>query len=847
MQRAPQRRLRLTDGAVDLVTGAVLRARADRLTPRESELLAYLAQRPRQTVNRDVLLRDVFRVRNPVSRAVDITVSRLRAKIERDPSHPVHLVAVFGDGYRFEPGAGVDPVERIGVPAERTPLWGRDTAVTAGLAATRAHRCVVLTGPGGVGKTRIAARVAAGVEASLVLFVPLGDVRSAPAAVARVVEALGEPTGGSAQAASEQVARLLDARGDVLLVLDEVEHLAGPLGEQVTAWLAAAPGLRVLATGRVPLAVPDAHAVPVACLSPEAAVALFRGIAGGTGEDPALVELVARLDHLPLAIELAAARASLLSPAQMLARLDQRLRLRAGGRDRVARHTSLRAALDWSWELLAPDDRDALARLSVFPARFGPEAAAAVIDDAPAHLERLVHASLVQAVDGGWTLLESVRAHAAERAEALGVRVAAERAHARHHRDWLMAVFPPGVDQDHGLLDRIVAELPHLLAAADRMAAAGEAGLAVDIAVQLGETFQVRGPVEPYLDVLDRVVPLASGHPRAHRLLVSRAMTRNLVGRWAEGEADLRAALDVAPDDAERASVEVSLAVLAGNQGRVHEARAALEAAIPRLTPFHATGARSTLGTLRVICHDVGPETEALLREALAEAEARGWSRMIAGTRSNLGILLLDAGRPDEALEALERAVAEHRGLGNLRRLVSVLVALAQVRMARGAFDAADEALAEAEALGRRFGHRRYHGLAIVHRCALQLALDDPEEGLRRLDEAHALIVAPAGEAFQVYVEVVRAALLAARDQVAAAAAILQHLRGVYADASEISDGSLVAAVDGHVAWAELRAARDDAQRRAAADRVAAARAHTDRVGMAAFLLSRLPAGDLAR
>ena len=331
-------------------------------------------------------------------------------------------------------GAGVH-----GFPAALTSFVGRAGPVreVAGLLAR--HRLVTVTGPGGTGKTRLAAEVArrvAGRYADGAWLVELAPVQDPALVAAAVAAALGVREQPGIPAA-EAVARVL-ARQQLLLVLDNCEHVIGAAAGLCAVLLAAADDVRILATSREPLAVAGearyrlaALALPdledLAAAARAEAVALFADRARSadaqfalTGETTqAVARLVARLDGMPLAIELAAARVEALGVAQLLDRLDDRFALLAGG-DRLAplRQRSLAATVEWSYQLLDEQERRVFRAVSVFPGPFTLEAAEAVAgtDAAPAVL-RLVDCSLLVpprvGADGRsrYSMLETLRAY----------------------------------------------------------------------------------------------------------------------------------------------------------------------------------------------------------------------------------------------------------------------------------------------------------------------------------------------------------------------------------------------------------------------------------------------------
>ena len=327
-----------------------------------------------------------------------------------------------------------------GFPAVLTSFIGRagPAREVAGLLAE--YRLVTVTGPGGVGKTRLAGQVARAVAgrfadgAWLAELAPVRDPAQVPAVVAAALGVREQP----GVPAAEVLARVL-ARQQLLLVLDNCEHLIGAAAELCAGLLAACDDVRVLATSREPLAVAGEARYRLGPLGlpgpddPEAggseAVALFADRArqadagfaldGRTG--PVVARLVRRLDGMPLAIELAAARVEALGVTQLADRLDDRFGLLTGG-DRLApsRHQSLAAAVEWSYRLLGEDERRVFRAVSVFPGPFTLEAAEAVAgEDAGAVVLRLVDCSLLvpprEGPDGRWryAMLETLRAYGA--------------------------------------------------------------------------------------------------------------------------------------------------------------------------------------------------------------------------------------------------------------------------------------------------------------------------------------------------------------------------------------------------------------------------------------------------
>jgi predicted ATPase/DNA-binding SARP family transcriptional activator len=323
------------------------------------------------------------------------------------------------------------PVVRRGVREEPNPLLGRDKDVAAVADLVRASRVTSIVGAGGLGKTRLAHAVGREAEQRLVHFVGLAGVGGDVAG--EVASALGVREAGLGQLAirSDAITGILDALGPgtALLVLDNCEHVVREVAELVDALVAMSRELRVLTTSRAPLGLSSESVYPLPELDLPTMVELFgqraRAIRPDIDLPPAAVaELCGRLDGLPLAVELAAARVRVMSVAEIARRLDDRFALLRGGtRDAPRRHHTLRAVIDWSWDLLEPSGQTAMRALSIFPGGFTAAAARHVLGD-DAVLEQLVDQSLLKVADNGsgtrFRMLATVREFSAARREEAG-------------------------------------------------------------------------------------------------------------------------------------------------------------------------------------------------------------------------------------------------------------------------------------------------------------------------------------------------------------------------------------------------------------------------------------------
>ncbi|MGQ4385119.1 AfsR/SARP family transcriptional regulator [Streptomyces sp. SAS_270] len=427
---------------------------------------------------------------------------------------------------RTRTGSPTPPTPPGNLRARLTSFVGRDADIEAIRGDLAAARLVTLLGPGGAGKTRLSQEAAEAVAYAardgvwLAELAPVDDPKAVPETVLTAVGARETVLRGAGAEEMRAVAdrhddplvRLAEhcARRRMLLILDNCEHVVDAAAHLVEALLERCPELTVLATSREPLGVPGELLRPVEPLPEPFALRLLadRGAAARPGfridtDDEtaaAAAEICRRLDGLPLAIELAAARLRMLTLRQIADRLDDRFRLlTSGSRTVLPRQQTLRAVVDWSWDLLDQDERGTLGRLSVFAG--GCDLAAAEAVCGPAALEALgslVDKSLVVAAPSGdgamrYRLLETVAEYAGERLDESGQRAAAERAHLTYYRELARTTDPllRGPDQ-RAAVERLELESENVRAALQRAVAARDEQEALCLVLSLAWYWQIR-------------------------------------------------------------------------------------------------------------------------------------------------------------------------------------------------------------------------------------------------------------------------------------------------------------------------------------------------------------------
>jgi predicted ATPase/DNA-binding SARP family transcriptional activator len=592
------------------------------------------------------------------------------------------------------------------LPVPATPLVGRlrELEQLRRLLELREARLLILTGAGGSGKTRLAleaARQAAESFANGVVLVELAPLREPELVAAAVAQAL-EVAEAADESLEETLARALAPR-ELLLVVDNAEHLreAAPL---FSLLVARAPRLTILVTSRAVLHISGERVFPVAPLDEEDSAELFVQRAQlleptfqrGADNERELHEICRRLDCLPLAVELAAARIRTLTPGALLERLSERLAvLTTGPRDLPARQQTLRETIDWSVQLLGGDERQALARLSVFPGGASLEAAEVVCGAGLDTLAALADDSLVRRTDVGgqprFGLLETVRAYA------LGLlgdeRAAVERAFAEHYAALVEKAEPHLTGEEQARWVAVLdAEHENLGAAQTCLAALGDVAGQLRLATALSRFWYIRGYLTEGRRRLDQALADSdtSDPGLRRRALTAAASLALLQGDYTVSTDFAERALDAARESGQQPYVANALSNLgaivlaAGDHDR---AGALLEEAVALARVIGdqriAALAINNLGDLALTVGDY-ERAEPLFEESLALLRARGDSANVARSLFNLGAVALKLDRLEDADARFRESVSYAMEVGDKEDVAWCLEGFAGLAAARG-------------------------------------------------------------------------------------------------------------------------------------------------------------------
>jgi len=597
-------------------------------------------------------------------------------------------------------------------------------------------RLVTVKGTGGAGKTRFARRLARSQWQELAggaWFVDLTEARTAMGVLQATSAALGVSLrGADTGALATHLGRSIASRGPVLLVLDNFEQVLEHAPATLGLWLELAPEALFLTTSRQPLKLAGEQVFLLEPLPAEDGVALFQLRAREAGarwpdseaSRATISRIVEELDGLPLAIELAAARASLLSPSQLLDRLGDRFKLLRGGRQGdTGRQSTLRGLIRWSWELLEPWEQAALAQLSVFRGGFFMDAAESVLDlrpwpDAPWSLD-VVGSLLEKSLLRSWEVLDqprfgmyvSIREYAAEEllggSGTVGQRATSLR-HAAHYGRFGSADHIFSLDT-HGGVERrntLALELENLNSGVDVGLAEGVPEAAAACSLAASAVYELKGPSADGVSLMQRLPPDSLSAVMRGRLFRRIGWLLHGSGRLAEALDYYTESLTLVREVGDRRGEAATLAnmgILHHHSGRVREAQQHYAAALEiQRAEGHRQGEGATLGNIAQLQHQQGMIPEALesYLGALTVAREVGNRRSEGLDLCNLALLLRETGRESEALEHIRQSLSINRELGNRRVEGVTLGNLGDVLFAQGDLAAAEAHLQQAITIG---------------------------------------------------------------------------------------------------------------------------------------------------
>jgi len=675
------------------------------------------------------------------------------------------------------------------LPAQRTGFVGRENEVAAAkeLLLRQDVRVVTVTGPGGIGKTRLAVQVASGLMEHFpggIYFVPLSSISDPGLISSAIVQAMG-----IREAKGQSPLQILNehfqdsSRAPILLLLDNFEHLiqAAPM---VARLLAIGPNLKILVTSRAPLhlygehefpvpplALPDAEAMPsIEVLAQYPAVALFVARAVAVKPDfelnqenaTTVAEICARLDGLPLAIELAAARVKVLSPTSMRTRLTSRLQLLTGGaRDMPERQQTLRAAIDWSYDLLSEAEQRLFRRLSVFVGGCTLEGAEAVCDtssdldlDLLDGMASMVDKSLVQRVEQAkgemrFVMLETIREYALEKLKASGEEASTKRVHAAY----CLVLAEEQATEQSGTegaewLERFTLEHDNFRASLEWLTATGDADWGLRLGTALFRFWETREYLAEGRDRLGKLLKLpgaaAPTKARARALFAAGVLTIEQ-GDYASSDALVRESLEIARQLGDKQGAAVSLNALAVNardQGDVALARALFEESLAlwKESGDQKAVARSLSNLANVVkLQGDYAGARALYAECLSIFRGLQDHAGVAWSLNYQGDVARDQGDLEAARALYEQGLAIFRELGDRWGIAGTLADLGSLAREQGNYPAARSLYQESIKIFQELDHKR--GIARLLECfagsaAAQL---EAERSLRLAGAAAAL------------------------------------------------------------------------------------------------------------
>jgi predicted ATPase/class 3 adenylate cyclase len=600
----------------------------------------------------------------------------------------------------YQLGGGAFPplrsLQLTNLPSPTTPFLGREPelAEVVDLLQREEPRLLTLTGPGGTGKSRLALQAAA--EASEpyldgVWWVSLAPLYEARLLVSSLAQALGVEEQPGRELDDILAERLSGRRA--LVLLDNAEHLLPEVAAEI-ARLRDVAGPKILVTSRERLQLQGEHVYAVPTLAVDDGIELFltraRALDQSVGRTDAVTELCARLDHLPLALELAAARTVVFSPEQLLERLSQRLDLLKAGRDADPRQQTLRATIEWSYDLLDEGERRLFRAISVFAGGCGYEAAEAVCDADPDTLQSLLDKSLLRRVDGSfgprYWMLETIRELAAEKLAADGERLTARRRHTEYYLALVRSAHLSAEAEGQQRHELVIPERDNIRETLAWALETGERELGLELVVALEGYWATNSPQEGAV----WVATMLEGDPALSDRVFARALRvqgglENLFGHPDVATARWEKALEISRrlgDDKNAAILLQRLADVAVRRGDLARGRALAEES---LEGFQQIGFRKgeawVAWTLAAISRAEGNLEGALelLHDAGRIAEETHFRWWLSGVLAQIGAVSLELDRIEQARESAQKALRLSRAMNDRKALVYELALLAEI------------------------------------------------------------------------------------------------------------------------------------------------------------------------
>jgi predicted ATPase len=588
----------------------------------------------------------------------------------------------------FQLGAGDFPplasLSNTNLPASASSFVGRERELLEAGGLLAETRLLTVTGPGGVGKTRFAIELAMSRLESFrngVFWIPLAALRDPTLVLEAASQLLGAKDGAAAHIADRRM----------LLLFDNFEHVVEAAPE-LSGLLSACPNLTLLVTSRELLRIQGESAYALPPLPPGDAADLFRARARVEVRVP-VEELCRRLEGLPLAIELAAARAGLLSPELLLERLGARLDLLKGGRDADPRHATLRATIAWSYELLTEDEQRLFARLAVFAGGCTLAAAEEVCGADFITLESLLDKSLIRREEERFWMLETVREYARERLDLTPERDTLAHSHALYYLALAEQIGRElrGPDQAD-VVARLSAEEDNFREALERAISERDPELALGLCVSLAEFWYDTDRFVEGLGWHDRAFALAGDVRPKLRATVLReyAFLEGQTGAFEDAVSRYEESLAIFRELGDPAEVAATLRFLAQarvGEGDAPEAATLLEEALHVYEELgDDDGRRRTLHLLGEAARDAGDceRATSLLEESIRLSKQAGDVFFVALTTHSLGDAALDDGDLDRAERLYRESLVICGNLSAKRNSAYCLAGLAAVAAVRG-------------------------------------------------------------------------------------------------------------------------------------------------------------------